>query len=334
MSDPTVSGIIENVRANEKLYDNMEYVIQQRYNRGVEEPVGGDAVKSYESNTRVVLQNEMIYLKHDQELIAPNGAKISQDTLQGYDGALTRLVEQNSYANIRHERYCDPRVLPPHLFLLSAWGIKCDFSSYLDGRQQDHEPGYRWSCQYEGEEVLNGIRCFKVRLNTTPTNKPEEIVEYAYFWLAVERNYLVVRSESYNPRLSEKLGVYGETDDWRQIEDGVWLPFSYKYVVYHLETIHEDHVVDNVKYTSIKKASLDPNYPMSLFQDIRFPDGIPVYVVKNGESVESNRQGNEAEITVEPSVSSFRVVLYIVNICIFIAISLFLYRWRRNNMRH
>lgn len=284
----TIEDIIDNVRANEKLYENIEMVVRRSYERHLPDFPGGRAVQSYEVKARIVLQDELIYLKHDQQIRDVEGKSVSQDCLHGYDGEVTRMVEQNSYANIHSGKVRDPRALEPHLFLLNRWSLRGRLSDYLAGEQSQFEPGFQWECTFEGEETLNGLRCFKLRLDTLTTADPARTVQRSLFWLAPERNYLLVKSEFYRPDLSETLvGEIGETDDLREIAPGLWFPFHFKTVSYHAEVLAQNkHIVDNTEEGFVDEVKLNPHYDIDLFRNIPIPPDIPVYVLADGEVVD------------------------------------------------
>ena len=50
-------------------------------------------------------------------------------------------------------------------------------------------------------------------------------------------------------------------------------------------------MVENATELTFQKAELDPKYDISLFRDIKIPDGMPVYVVRDGKIVQRYIQG-------------------------------------------
>jgi hypothetical protein len=112
--------------------------------------------------------------------------------------------------------------------------------------------------------------------------------------LAPSRNYLPVKREQYNYNYTKEfpLGV-GVAEDFREIGAGVWLPFRMTVTTYdeRAARLEKHQVESNVEVMDVEFASLNPNYDISLFRDIKYPDGAVVYQVKDGKIVDSYVQG-------------------------------------------
>src|SRR5262249_20510725 len=79
------------------------------------------------------------------------------------------------------------------------------------------------------------------------------------------------------------------------ISPGVWLPFSLTSTIYdERELVHGKKVVNNTTKFSLEKAELDPKYDIALFREIKFPDGTPIYELKDNKVVASYYQGGRA----------------------------------------
>ncbi len=108
--------IAANVRASEALYRNREISAQLVYK--------GEESKSYrlprliESSSgsyRVVLQGDYMFINVDEPFVTKDGQTNCGDTLRGYDGEKTRIVEQRAICNLVTGRQEDSRA-----YLLSA----------------------------------------------------------------------------------------------------------------------------------------------------------------------------------------------------------------------
>src|SRR5689334_14702606 len=91
VEQPMLASIIENVRANEALYENIELIAHCAF-RLVTPPDYAlpQFVKSSEEITRAVYQDNRIYFRQDQSGKRLDGAPYSSAELAGFDGELTR----------------------------------------------------------------------------------------------------------------------------------------------------------------------------------------------------------------------------------------------------
>ena len=150
----------------------------------------------------------------------------------------------------------------------------------------------------ESEEIVDGLICIKLRCETWDKGERPTLNTLRFLWLAPERNYLPVKTESYLPDVSLELSVgVGFAKGFREIEPGVWLPFDRAVTVYDSDKIREEkkQVFRNGDETRIEKANLHPQYDLSLFRDVPFPDGSIVYEMKDGKVIKSYKQGKDKE---------------------------------------
>jgi hypothetical protein len=296
-----MSDIIENVRANEQVNRDFEVVFRRNYRLGKPTTTQPEFVKSANATSRFVYQNGMIYHRNDETQINVGGTTFRPDVLLGYDGNTMRSVMQNAVANIADGpfRY-DAMLFRPHTMTLRY--VFYPLSTYLQGgaavRKVDPKNDVR--TQFEKEEELDGLHCFKIRIETRSTGRAFSADPLRFVWLAPERNYLPVRTEFYNLASSANWNAngvlpdeIGEASDFREIAPSVWLPFRTSLVVYDswAYAINKTRAISNAEDRVVDKAGLDPHYDIKLFRDIPFPDGASVYEIKNGKILKSYTQG-------------------------------------------
>jgi hypothetical protein len=255
--------IVRNVRANEGLYKNREVLADYKYDLGNPSyPLGGYC-ESTEGNYRIVTQDGLSYVKAVLPQPTLNGGKGNANTLQGWDGTVTRAVEQEAYCNlIKGERNDDYRfyLLNPHTILLwrgPTW-LKFPLSDYLSGgsavRSKMGAEHDNVKAIYVGEEVVGGLSCSKIR---------------CLIWL----------DGFQEPRVEG-----GEYHD-------IWYPHRFEVTVYDDARFIKDkklEILCRETYT-IKTVDLHPHYDISLFRNIEFPKDLPLYTIENGQIVEHRK---------------------------------------------
>ncbi len=295
----SMSELVENVRSNELLYDNLEVRLRSTYRLGKPDFPRPEYAVSGESSARFVYQEGMLYLRIDYETKDQEGVAQRSDVLQGFDGKTTRLLEQSVLANIREGKVVQTRLFRPHCLILERAGVSFPLSTYLRGgkdlRALSPYKNATTLIRLEGVEVIDGLRCSKVRIGYHLDSwKPGE-EDVRYLWLAQERNYLPVRTEFFQHphREGVRPGEVGTSTDFREISPGVWFPFRSSLIIYTGLSIAAGQplVMFNATEFTIDEAKLDPSYDVSLFQDIPFPDGVTVNVIKDDKIVQKYIQG-------------------------------------------
>jgi hypothetical protein len=154
-----------------------------------------------------------------------------------------------------------------------------------------------------------------------------------FFWLASERNYLVVKQEtrrSWRAGLEAEPYSYGEVTELKQVSPGLWFPMRAREVSYDPQSLYEDHtkVLFNTTEWSVSDVSLNPDYDIGLFRDIAMPAGGAVHTVRAGKIVHSTRAPRNPEPT-----SSWRILFVVLNILVIVFLFgvVFVWRWRRGS---
>lgn len=256
------------------------------------------ALKSSDAKIRHVSQGDLLYYRRDQEAFGANGPFGNLDELLGYDGQTTRILEQGLVANVvegRKENVFMPR---PHTMALHNSLVKTALSEFLAAKEYAH--GITHTLKVLGEERCDGFRCVKLR---DDYGKPSP-TGYRLIWLAVDRNYIPIRCDSYRTMWSEKVPrASGHVTELREIAPGVWFPWHMVYTLHVPEKVRQGQIVvhETTEYTT-DKAELSPRYEISLFRNIPFPDGVRVYEVRNGEIV--NKYWTEAPVKPADNIKS------------------------------
>jgi hypothetical protein len=112
-----LAEIVDNVRANEELYRNLDYEFRWRYELLRDATPEEHLAKEFDRDVRAVWQDGMQYLHwHHEE---PTFVKTY--TL-GYDGTTTRVLDQTrdqDLVNIHEGLFTNPQLRHPHT--LAAW---------------------------------------------------------------------------------------------------------------------------------------------------------------------------------------------------------------------
>lgn len=314
-ADERLQRVIDNVRANEALYKNIEAHFTATYELKddelkIYEPNPGTSivpdgslimVKSYTETARSVLQGNLLYFRTDKKNILGNNTTMSYNLEMGYDGEYTRKV-QRPIANLVHGLEGHERLFRPHTWLLSGAAVVCPLSVWLTGGEELrtypavglYKDNWAVEAFYEGEEVVDGLHTVKLRIKGT-SRSTGKFITRRYLWLAVDRNYIPIKTVAYNSTISLTLPkeVFRVTD-LREVAPGVWVPFRRTAEVYSDTKLRENQaVVANTRGAILTQVDLNPHYDLSLFRDIPIPDGTRVYEVQDGNIIGEYVQGEE-----------------------------------------
>jgi len=299
-----LSTLIENVRSQEALYADLEvkwsFSIRKEHLSG--DPPG--VIDSASVAFRSVRQGGLSYLKLDGSAASLEGTLVDPNFLLGYDGEVTRSFRSDGQiANVQQRRVVDSRFFTPHTIVLEHYAIGFPLSTLLQGDRaiKAHPGGRNFSSDrietsYIGEEEVDGVTCQKVAIEwVDPKAESRTVNSRSLLWLAPLRNYLLLKEEGYNPIVdSPTIPVeVGVAKDLREMATGIWLPFAVDITIYSQLAARENRlVVDQRKSIEVEAATLTPDYDISLFRDIPFPDGSLVYNVNaEGEITGSYQKG-------------------------------------------
>ena len=296
-SELTLAEVVENVRRNEQLYENVEVVMTTTYDIGDRSPASAKEVMRQQWRTRFVSQGEWFRLEREGGS-QTSKRTASNDRIRAFDGQTTRALEQKAVGNISPERLEDENFIRPHLLLLRTSHIAVPLAVYLSGHEAvKAHPNGRWQdnltmeVTYRGEDEFSGLKCQKVFVNVLLNGVAHDGQE---LWLAEDRNYLPVRDIFYTYRYSRDIPVgQAVADALQEISPGVWFPFDVQIVSYDMLMIQSEGRQKprwREQYV-VERADLHPKYERAFFATVDFPDGTAMYDVEKGEIKRSWRQG-------------------------------------------
>jgi hypothetical protein len=290
----TVPEIIEKVTANERLYENIDVSVLFRHQdptaeqlTPVEQP--GSTLfftSTQQSEIRYVGQNGRFRV--DRKGVAQSGhKKFSLDRRWAFDGKVTRLLDGGNLGNIVQGRKEDENVMRPHMLLLRFMPFQVPLSTYLSGHEaMKAHPGGHWEANhflqvsYRGEEEYKGLRCHRVWITTSiPEKKPYDRWDLL---LAEDRNFIPVHNVGYTFQFSERVPLLeASVTEWTEIEEGIWFPKATEVQSYDRWTVKAEGVKKPTwrHELDVKEVSLDPQFDLTYFQDVPFPDGTVAYDV-------------------------------------------------------
>lgn len=151
----------------------------------------------------------------------------------------------------------------------------------------------RLEANSEGDETIDGLECAKIRCRRWYRDAGEPTIQI--LWLAKERNYLCVRSQTLNNRGA--ISDEGNVTQWRELKPGFWLPGRAVIQGYAPpgRAAQGPVAVEWDEELIVDEAAPDPNYPLSRFRDIKLPDNLPVYRIDADGYFEDNPRRASAQ---------------------------------------
>ena len=304
----TVEEIIENVKRNEALYDEIDVTMHDEFTIGDNKPLESQdgQMKQMSSQSAVrhyVRQGGLFRLERTGTGVrGSEGEPVSLDRIRAYDGTTTRLLDQNAIGNIIKGLADDDRTVCPHTIFIQM-DIATPLSTFLSGHKAiaAHPLGskrYRnqitIATSYHGETECQGLRCHEVWVTESSFGVPYDRYE---FLLAEERNYLPVRRTGYTFNLSKEVPLgQDEVAEFREVEPGVWFPWSVRMTCNEPALLQREgkQKLGWEQRHTVESVSLHPQYDAAYFSDVPFPDGTAVYEVENREIKKSYRTGTPA----------------------------------------
>lgn len=302
-SDIKMQRIISNVRANEKLYSDMDLVVSFEYHVGDTEDDLPNTIVSLKKYSHTVSQDGMMYRDLFSDEVLLNGENRKDRSLYVFDGESSTTVFPNKITNIQPGDGGIVSENDPHTTLIgAAWGFFLPLSTFLEGSKSmktsvgaGFYSGY-WntSSYFDKEEFVDGMRSVKIRIDSLfgGDNDPKlnnKLISRRFLCLAIDRNYIPIKSETYYPLDSAtQCFEYGHNSDWKEIELGIWYPMSMKYEGYetwiYKERNHKLVLADRT-VGRVERVDLHPDYPKTFFQKVEIPQGSPVYLLNKDKKI-------------------------------------------------
>ncbi len=242
----------------------------------------------------------MVFQEKKTESTTIERQDFSDSSKMVYDGQVRRVV-QGGVANISEDS--NDRIDAPHALILPhAMSANFHLSAYLVGG--DALGGHpRFAnldtiASYQGEEMVDGLRCAKVLVESRKKKPLQAPASRKYLWLAHDRNELPVRIVCYELNYSADLPIEeARVTRFEEVSKGVWFPMAIHFTIYQELVLREGKsVIANTSDLVTKSVELDTKYPIDFFQKIEIPKGTSVYELKKGKVVKSYIQGGEGDI--------------------------------------
>ncbi|QDT24855.1 hypothetical protein Enr10x_01470 [Gimesia panareensis] len=271
-ADQRLSTLISKVAAQEQRYRNLEFHRHWSYQLKLPEPLlkqrkDTNLFRSLQRDSRHVYQDGRFTIQEQISGVSLTGVKSSHKIRIGYDGQQTRLMEDGV---VRFEQGKDLNwpLRKPHVFLLDRLAEEPSLAELLISPTAR---GYFLSVKYEAEEIVNGLNCHRIRIETWV--KGQKRHDYSRLWLAPERNWIPIREEGYALGYSETIPLQiSEVTDWHQLADGIWFPHKIREVIHDEQSAANGKtVVSNQSETTLTEISFSPNYDLKYFQDTKIP---------------------------------------------------------------
>ena len=299
----TVEEIVERVRENELLYQNIDVSVTftyRTYNRPqrpkkAPEPGGLVAfeILTQDQQHRFVNQGDFFRLDRstDQTYEGREPGRVVE--LEAFDGVTHRALVDKT-ANVTAGRREPSSPLYPHILLL---GIRYPLSVHLGGEEamKAHPAAQRQAAPIElrlvGVEEVDGLRCYKLEhIRIKPGAGPSAKTE---IWLAEERNFIPAKVQIYGLWQSRtEPGTVAHVLEWQEIAPGVWYPSHTQSRHYFIFLPHEPGkaLLNWQKERRLERIALNPDHDITFFRP-EFPEGTAVYEVAKGEIANSYRVG-------------------------------------------
>jgi hypothetical protein len=281
-----LARLVREVRANEKLYRNLETVLERTVetarNRDPDVPL-----ELTDKKTRhTVRQDDLIRFEGEETRVVPTGQRVTTRRLSSFDGNQTVSIEFGNSVNIHQGRYEASQVVPPHSWALEQWGVNFPLSVFLEGTEairahpKDRSHPVRGAvyqfarveCRYEGTEQVMGLACARVEC-TRWYRADGRPINYV-LWLAADRNYLCVKAQ----RLDD--GQEAVVENMEEIAPGVWLPRRVV-VCKYWTSFAAGRSVSRRELLDVSRAVPNPAFPVEFFRQST-PEDLPVYRIVDG----------------------------------------------------
>jgi hypothetical protein len=308
-SNERIRQIIENVCANEALYENIEVRILENYKLIDRKPTVGKAgentvheLATIDKDIRYVSQSGMFRVDVQGQSTTAEPT-LSEERIAMFDGKTARVLDQKRIGNVIAGRLNDVNAIRPHMLLLrNSLSISLvPLSTLLQGdaamiaADVNWDPKHTNEITYQGEEEFQSLKCHKFWLTTSVPHEGATVASSrSELWLAEDRNYIPVRLVVYDLGWSRTLACKeASVSGFQQIEEGIWFPVGATVLRYDSVALHyEKRQKAYGRYTyDVKSVTLNPTYDVSFFRDLTFPAGTSVYEVENGKIVKSYTVG-------------------------------------------
>jgi hypothetical protein len=259
-SDETLKQIVEHIRENERLYRNLEFTQTTRHEQASPPHPPGFVQRMWQVHD--VRRNERFLLEVAEASVRDPARTEHTHRLLTFDGTTMHFLGHGSDENALTSGGMRQLTAAPHTRLLLRTEDDLPLSQRLC------EPATQVT--HLGIGSLDGLECEKILLGK-PRRPSDDILVERELWLAKDRNYLPIQVLTFELRHSTLVPcVVAVVEELREIERGVWFPWSAMYRRYdrlHLERTGEQRLGWRETIVT-QSATLNPDHPDTYFSDI------------------------------------------------------------------
>ncbi len=342
---PSLREVVECVRSNEVLYNNIKYNYQDYYvlderATAMKVPI---FLKSSATKMNYYQKDRSVRIIEHIDSVGVSGRSSNRTFETISNGSRVFRIANETHVNLVDDPPGPRDYLHVHS-LLGKEKLFLDFplSEYIQGGSELKKYKRLKNIDVEskvlGIEKIDDETCVKVLVEITD-RYPNGRVEWdrATIWLAIAKNYLPIRFEGRASRVDGELTCEGRVERFDQIDQGVWFPVK-MVVLTHDEfgyaKSHQCPVVGEMRI-EITNVELNPKYPDHIFEDRKIPIGAVVYKLKDNKIIEKYKNGlsKTKPIAKRRSVSSWTIGSWIaaaiVGLIVALIVAISIVRYRR-----
>ncbi len=216
----------------------------------------------------------------------------SSSILVAYDGEQCRALRNSTFFTYS-DRWQSPLVyaVPPHRFAWAPWGFTYKSIGDLLAPPQNNGGKDQKTTVTIQRTSINGTDCYLVERQRH--YDAQQLTHVDRFFLAPKYNYLVIRAESFGKK-KDKIVRYAEseTDDWREVAPGIWLPHASVYRTFCDPATFGHNGTHGELRFRLLSVNLNPDYPKSFFSNIPLPKDGVIETYRSGRLVSRRVVGN------------------------------------------
>lgn len=288
----TLAFILKRLAEEENRYTPLEVLTTTRHVQlGGRERLSAGAYTQFPVHERSVVAGDRLFHEEEQETKLGDGTTASHSLRQAFDDRWSRQYTQylappqkpQTWASLDFERKDSLRPIRPHTILIhDGWTGSRPLSAYLASGCMDLHDGYAMTVEYVGDERIDGLHCYKLKCSAPREGSTTPAYSY-FFWLARDRNLLLLRHELHEPDWSEKLPTsISFVEDLREIRPGQWFPFRATHLLQQKTSadglIANHPLLQERSDMALDRVTLDPAADDRLFDSVEVPAGTLVCV--------------------------------------------------------
>ena len=298
---PSLDEVVANIRAGEKLFEDLdvdliETIEMNPADQPFAEPID---IKHLKSKSKYVYQDGMFHKKSVERYHSMDLKDINRVETSYYDGLEMITNIDDRIININKDALIVPeRKIKPHRILLhqnnndqlsDRLSIE---SGSVERKNGKNITKYNIINKVIGFDVVDGMKCLKIAQNLWMEKLKKEQGFMSYYWLSIEKNYILVKYEVYVLFLSSTDPQReGSVLEWSEAVPGVWYPKNAQLLINDENLLRKNKKLLAQTCTfEMNIKSLHPNYDKRFFQMKSIPPGAVVYEFKNGDLIRSYKQ--------------------------------------------